>query len=71
MSSINDLVRTSIDYAERNFNVEASTIWYVSFITNEIRHGTITDIGGGNYLLMGGKNYFFNASQVAYLHPSV
>ena len=65
-----DLVRTAIDYAERNFNTEASTIWYVSFVTNEIRHGTITDLGNGYYLLIGGKNYFFDASQVVYLHPA-
>lgn len=65
-----DLVHAALDYAETHLNTDESTVWYVSFVTNEIRHGVLTDIGGGNYLLHGGKNYFFSASQVVYLHPA-
>jgi hypothetical protein len=72
MPIMRNVVAAALYAAHKFCGTSDKTLWYVTFLTNEVRKGRIEQVEGNIYLLRDDRYvYFFNAKKVVHLAPSL
>lgn len=67
---MDDVVAAALNTAAKEYGANGTTLWFVNFITNDVRKGRIASVSPGIYSITSDRwLYFFSSSQVVYLSP--
>lgn len=67
---MSNIVATAINAAARLYGTNEQTQWFVTFTTNDTKHGRLTSLDDGFFSLCDGRSvYIFHTEQVVHVSP--